>query len=105
MYAQQLRTPITLQAQASTQSSTGQVVGGWDDVAQIWADFRTQSGLETVKAGAESALTRASARIRWRADVTTAMRVLMGGQAWRITAVLPDVNLRRHVDLTLEMDQ
>lgn len=105
MYAQQLRTPITLQAQASTQDALGQTVGTWQDLRADWADVRTLGGLETLKANAQTTVTRASARIRWCTDLAAGMRVLMSGQPWHITAVLPDLQRRRHVDLSLELAQ
>lgn len=38
-------------------------------------------------------------RIRWRTDVTAAMRVLYDGGIFNIEAVLPDYAGRRYVDL------
>ena len=102
MRAGQLRTPIVLQQRTSGQDGAGQPVDAWTDLVTLWADVRTVGGLEAIKADAVAATTKASARIRWRADVYAAMRVLIDGQPWQITAVLPDINHRRHVDLALE---
>lgn len=102
MHHGQLRTRLTIQAPATEQDALGQPVQAWHDVCTCWADLRVLSGLETIKADAAVSTTRASARIRWREGVTPDMRVLLPGQAWRITAVLPDVAHRRHVDLALE---
>jgi len=75
----------------------------WDDVTPVWADIRHAGGLETVKAGAETSIVKASIRIRYRADLDTSMRVLYGEVAYHIKAILPDVVAKRHVDLVCEV--
>ena len=64
----------------------------------IWANVRYLSGSESIKAGADVSTVRASVRIRWRAGVTTGMRVIHQGQVLDIEAVLPGAG-RLHVDL------
>lgn len=81
----------------------GQSTGEWEPYATVWANIRHLSGLETIKAGAESAIGRASIRIRYRRDLTTAMRARHGDTVYAITAVLPDEQRREHVDLTCEV--
>lgn len=105
MYASQLRTRVVLRQYTSTIDGWGQPVHAWADLATVWADVRGVSGLEAIKADAETSTTKASARIRYRADVTHDMRVVIAGAEWEIKAVLPDFNRRRHVDLTLERVQ
>jgi SPP1 family predicted phage head-tail adaptor len=46
--------------------------------------------VEAIKAGAEASVVQASIRIRYRTDVTSAMRVVHGSTTYEIKAVLPD---------------
>lgn len=78
--------------------SWGQPIDTWTDVASVWADVRPLSGLESIKADAPTSEVRASIRIRWRTDITAAMRVLHDATLYEIEAVLPG-STREHVDL------
>ena len=72
----------------------------WENLTAkpIWANVRFLSGSETIKAGADVSIVRASVRIRWRVGITAGMQVVFGGQVLDIDAVLPGVG-RQHVDL------
>lgn len=72
---------------------------GWELVAEVWANIRVASGKEHIAGGAELASTSASFRIRWRTGLTTDMRLVHAGVVYDITAVLPDLAGREHVDL------
>ena len=101
--AGRLNRSCTLQAPGTTQDGLGQPIPGWTDVATVWADIRMKSGLEAIKAGAPVSVVQASVRIRYRADVTAGMRLVHNLQAYNITAVLPDVGGRVHMDLVCEV--
>ena len=99
MRAGQLKHRITLQRPTGAQDAWGTPeAAGWEDVALVWADFRYQSGSESIRAGADVSIVRASVRIRWRAGIDAGMRVLYQGQAYDIEAVLPGGD-RQHLDL------
>ncbi|KIF83565.1 phage head closure protein [Noviherbaspirillum autotrophicum] len=99
----QLNTLVKLQALGTERDEIGQPLPtGWADVADLWADIRYQTGMETVKAGAEASITRVSIRIRHRDDINAGMRVIHGGIIYNIKAVLPDVARKQHVDLVCE---
>lgn len=68
----------------------------------VWADIRHLSGTESIKAGAVTSVVSASARIRWRTDVTAAHRVMLEERAYNVEAVLPD-SRHQYVDLLLKM--
>ena len=102
MYAQQLDTPVTLQRRATGQDDWGQPMEGWEDVAQVWADVRHLSGVESIKAGADVSVVRSSVRIRPIAGIDAGMRVLLNGQHYDIKAVLPG-GRRGWVDLVCEV--
>ena len=96
---------ITVQQQSSVQDEVGQPVQTWADHASLWADVRTQGGLEAIKAGAVTSTVRASIRVRMVAGINAGMRVLLGESVYNITAVLPDEAGRRHMDLLCEVAQ
>lgn len=97
-----LRSRVTLQSPSTEEDELGQPIPGWVDVASVWADIRNVSGLDAIKSGADVSIVRASARIRYRADVTAAMRLVFGATAYAITAVLPDQR-RKYLDLVCEV--
>ena len=105
--ASQLRSRVRIESRTSTQDAWGQPIETWTEVATLWADFRHTSGMEAAKGGAEISETRASIRIRWRTDITPAMRAVetFTGRTYGIKAVLPDVQRREFVDLVCEATQ
>lgn len=76
----------------------------WEDYATIWANVRHLSGTESIKAGADVSVVRASFRIRWRTDITAGMRVMVGAAVYDIEAVLPGQR-REYVDLAVKRVQ
>jgi SPP1 family predicted phage head-tail adaptor len=94
---------VTLQQPSTTQDAAGQPAPTWSDLASVWANIRYLSGMETIKAGAETAVVNASIRIRYRSDVTAAMRVSIGETVFQIKAVMPDEAGRQFVDLAVEV--
>ena len=99
MYAQQLNSKVVIKQPAAVQDAAGQPIPTWTTLATVWANIRSLNGLETIKGGAEASVAKASIRIRYRTDVTAAMRVVHGSTTYEIKAVLPDVAGKRHVDL------
>lgn len=102
MRAGQLSQRVTLQALMAGVDAIGQPTQAWADVSLLWANVRYLSGIESLKAGAQTATAKASIRIRYKTGLTTAMRVLHGTTVFQITAVLPDEQRREFVDLTCE---
>ncbi len=70
----------------------------WADYASLWSNIRFLSGTESIKAGADTSIVKASIRIRWRQDVTAGMRIVAGAAVYDIEAVLPGQR-REYVDL------
>jgi SPP1 family predicted phage head-tail adaptor len=102
-----LRSRVVIKQPGATQDTLGQMIPGWTNLiasgdGKVWANIRHLSGLETIKGGAETAIGKASIRIRYRDDVTTAMRVVHGATTYRITAVLPDER-KAHLDIACEV--
>lgn len=103
MKAGPLNTLVTIQAPATGQDAIGQPLAGWVTLAQVWADVRHGNGLEVVKAGAPVSEIKASIRIRWRTDVTNAMRVLVGSTPYEVEAVIQDEARRVFTDLVCKV--
>lgn len=69
----------------------------------MWANVRYLSGTEMLKADSPSSVAKASIRIRRRANVTSAMRVVLGATVFQIQAVLPDERNKTYMDLACEV--
>lgn len=100
-----LNTRVVVQQQSATQDALGQPVQSWATFATLWANVRHTSGIEATKADAIASVVRASIRVRYRADLTAAMRVVHGSTTYNIVAVLPDVGGKEYVDLACEVLQ
>lgn len=94
-----LRDRITIQKPGGTSSWGNPDPDGWSNHVSVWANVRHQSGAESIRSGADTSIARASIRIRWRTDITAAMRVIHTGVVYEIDAVLPGQR-RDFVDLT-----
>lgn len=103
MNAGQLNRKITIQSFGTTRDPAGQEIKDWSPFATPWANIRFLNGVESVKADAEVSVSKASIRIRYRQDITNAMRVVYNGITYQIKAVLPDEAKREHVDLVCEV--
>lgn len=99
--AGQLRHRVTLQRNAVTQDpDTGEMVSGWQDVAQVWAAILPSSGREFIAAAAAQSEVQGKIVIRFRGDVDASMRVVHGGKYFNVLAVLPDADSgREHLTL------
>ena len=62
----------------------------WITVARIWGNVRHLSGSETIRAGADTSMVKASIRIRRNPTVTAGCRILHGAKVYDIEAALPD---------------
>lgn len=101
-----LRHMVTIQQRVASEDAAGQPSSAWQEVATVWADIRLLSGLESIRANQDASIVRASIRIRHtqalQASLSPAMRVLHGTTVYQITAILPDLAARAHIDLTCE---
>ena len=98
-----LNNRVTIQQPATGQDEIGQPIPTWSTLAEVWANVRHLNGVETIKAGAEMSAVKASIRIRRRADVTAAMRVVLGSTVYQVKAVLQDEGKREWTDLVCEV--
>lgn len=75
---------------------------GWADVATVWADVRNVSGMQAIRADADTSTVKSSIRIRRRTDINAGMRVVLDGVAYDILAVLDDAQGHVFTDLVCQ---
>lgn len=92
MPAGKLNRRITLSGLSTGTDDLGQPLQAWVDFATVWADVRFVSGIETIKAGRETSTSRASVRIRRRANVSRQMRARIDGVEYDILDIIPSAD-------------
>jgi SPP1 family predicted phage head-tail adaptor len=101
--AGELNQRVQLQRRSDGQDGAGQPVETWPVLATVFARVTNLSGVQLIKAGADTSVVSTSIVIRYRADVDPAMRVVYRGNVYQITAVIPDEGLRQYIELLVEM--
>lgn len=86
-----LRERVTIQQRAEALDAIGENTGGWVDLATVWASAEPLSGNEYFAAGQQQQTVDVRFRIRYRADVTGAMRVVWRGEPHDIVG--PPINV------------
>jgi SPP1 family predicted phage head-tail adaptor len=94
---------VQIQVNSGTRDGAGQPVANWTELAKVWADIKHPSGAEAIAADKVVSVVKASIKVRKRADVTAAMRVVHGATIYAIKAVLPDERSRQHMFLACEV--
>ena len=92
LQAGKLRNFVSLLAQQTTINTGGERVTEWvDDVGGVWANFTALSAKELLMAGASGNQTTARCIIRYRKDITSAMRVSYNDKIFAIVGdPIPD---------------
>jgi SPP1 family predicted phage head-tail adaptor len=90
---------VTIQQHVTGTDELGGPIDTWEDVATVWANIRHLSGAESIRSDVSVSEVKASIRIRFRMDVTAAMRAVYGTTIYDIRAVLPDAVGREYCDL------
>jgi SPP1 family predicted phage head-tail adaptor len=108
MDSRRLNRKVLLQQLVGTQDEAGQPVTTWENLiatgdGKVWANIKHLSGVETIKSEAPTSVVKVSIRIRYRTDVTAAIRVVHGSTTYEIKAVMPDEAGRQHLDLACEV--
>jgi len=94
---------VTIESPTMTQDAAGQAIPAWVTVANVWANIRHLTGLEVIKAGAETSTVKTSIRIRKGPLVDASCRVIHGDTTYSVRAVLPDETERDKVHLVAEV--
>ena len=98
-----LNSRIVIQSPPTGQDTLGQPTLTWTTVDTVWANIRNLNGVETIKSGSPTSVVKASIRVRWRTDLTSAMRATADGVTYRFMAVMPDVVGREFTDIACEV--
>ena len=93
----------TVKTPLAAQDALGQLTGDWTTVCTMWVNVRYLSGSESIKAGADTSIAKASIRGSYRTDLTNAMRMHVGSTVFQIKAVLPDEQRKAHTDFVCEV--
>lgn len=97
-----LRLRVTLQAEGATSDDGGGYVSSWEDIASVWAQIVPLTGNEVfVHARVEAHVTH-RITMRYRSDVTTAMRLIYQERVFNIRAVLNSDERNRWLYLLAE---
>jgi SPP1 family predicted phage head-tail adaptor len=100
MRAGGLRHRVTIQHFTSYRDAGGQPIKTWRDTATVWAQVTGINGRELVAAGAKMAEVSFRIWIRYRADVTSASRIIWQqkghkAKAFSIVTAIPDAAFTR----------
>ena len=82
--------------------AAGQPVTTWSTLATVWASVKAPAGkaqAERMSADRSTSVVAYSVRIRYRTDVTAAMRAEIAGQVYDIEQVVQDLAGREYTDL------
>lgn len=93
---------ITIEKQTEERDEGGQPKQVWTKVKTVWANVRFERGMEAIRNGKDTAVRRASIRIRYRTDIDEGMRVTYNKQVFQIHSILPDESDRTFMDLVVE---
>lgn len=101
MRAGPLRYRVSIQKPVVLRNDSGEViVDSWSEVAKVWAAIEPISGREYMASTEFRAGITTRIRIRWRADVDAACRVVADdGTVYSIDAALPVKGLTRELAL------
>ncbi len=87
-----LRHRLTLQEEIRTMDGAGGYIGVWQDVADLWAEIspistRVIYGNEKLFAGQIQSSLSHKITIRYRSNISTAMRFIFQGRAFNIRSI------------------
>lgn len=102
--ASRLNRRITLQNPVETPDGNGGFTTSWVDVATIWAEVKAVGGREVFAQGQIQARQPCYFRVRYREDVTAAMRISYGGKLFNIRALRDVDGLKRLLEILGEED-
>lgn len=98
--AGKMRHRITIQQRSgSTQNSFGSPQTTWVTFATVWAEVGPLSGRELIAAQSVQSEISQQVTLRYRAGITTAMRVLFGPRVFNINSVLDENEAHEKITL------
>ncbi len=97
-----LRHRVTLEQPVDTDDGAGGLTRAWTDVATLWARIEPLSADERVAAERIEAAADTRITVRWRADVTSAMRFSFGARVFEIRGLTDREERHRFLDCLCE---
>ncbi|GAB6174503.1 phage head closure protein [Paradesulfitobacterium aromaticivorans] len=94
-----LKHQVTIQQNNPSQDAEGVMVENWVDIATVWAAVQPLQGRELLAAQSIAAEVTTRIRIRFRAGITSAMRILYGSRVFDIQAPIDPEE--KHQELNL----
>ena len=96
---------VELQERRVTRDSSGGEIESWAEIGKAWANVKPDGVSEDFDNNANRAiaLRKAIIRMRWRADVEEASRVVFDGFAWDIQGI-SELGYRRELALYCQTD-
>ncbi len=82
-----LRHRVSVEQQADSADGAGGEAVAWSSLADLWARIEPVSAKEEAVAGHIAGVLTHTVTLRWRSDITGAMRVTYHGRTFRILAV------------------
>jgi len=97
-----LRRRLTLEASSRSGDEAGAAATTWSNLGSVWAAVIPRTGREIVTADGQAARVTHEIEIRWRNDVTAAMRFRDGVTIYTVHAVHQRDELRRRLVCLVE---
>ena len=98
----ELRHRVTIQEEVATPDGGGGYALGWADVATLWAKVEPLSARERLFAEKLDGVVTHRVVVRFRDDITAAMRVLYEGRLFNIRGVLETGERERFTEILAE---
>lgn len=91
----QLHSRATFQSRVMTTDGDGNQTESHQDMAEVWADLKSRSANRRATAGQEHLAVTHQIIVRYRENLKTARRILIGGRTFSIDGVLDPDEKRR----------
>ena len=99
MNAGRLDRLITFQQNTPTRDNIGGKVDSWADFCQVWANIKNTGGVENTNAERVEAKTIIMFTIRYRTDITNALRISFENAYYNITNI-DEVTRKQYLQVT-----
>lgn len=93
---------VTIQRATQTTGSMGDVSKTWATLATVWANVKSATGRERLADDRTMATQMTRFRIRYRADVTEADRIVWKGETFNIRAISDQSQRLLYMDIQAE---
>jgi SPP1 family predicted phage head-tail adaptor len=102
--ASKLNRRVVIERPIADESLTGSEADSWAPVAEAWANVQDMlpSRGERLADGLNMATRPARVRMRFRTDITSAMRLVMGDRVMQITTVPAELGFREAIEFMVE---